>query len=187
MNTNSTKSLTLDTTTTSSDIGLSGKAIHPNTTKSGIQQTTSTMQNTQSNHSTGATQESPEWIHLTINGSSSAPHPIVKQERRSQTPESSAQHVARNATRTSTEYSGLLIREVAHASMNWTDALTMDAKSISAKNKGQAGTHNSPGDRENQVSPTTTTGDRRWERTQERPGPPNNLVSEGPEEPTETL
>jgi len=57
----------------------------------------------------------------------------------------------------------------------------MDAKSISAKNKGQAGTHNSPGDRENQVSPTTTTGDKRWKRTQERTGPDNNLAGEEPE------
>jgi len=63
----------------------------------------------------------------------------------------------------------------------------MDAKSISARNMGQAGTHNSPGDRENQVSPTTTTGDRRWKRAQERTGPHNNnLVSEGLEGPTET-
>jgi len=59
----------------------------------------------------------------------------------------------------------------------------MDAKSISAKNKGQAGTHNSPGNRENQVSPTTTTSDRRWKRTQdsERTGPHNNLAGEEPE------
>jgi len=57
----------------------------------------------------------------------------------------------------------------------------MDAKLISAKNKGQAGTHNSPGDRENQVSPTTTTGDSRWKRTQERTGPQNNLAGEEPE------
>jgi len=57
----------------------------------------------------------------------------------------------------------------------------IDAKSISAKNKGQAGTHNSPGDRENQVSPTTTTGDRRWKRTQERTGSHNNLAREEPE------
>jgi len=57
----------------------------------------------------------------------------------------------------------------------------MDAKSISAKNKGQAGTHNSPGDRENQVSPTTTTGDRRWKPTQVRTGPNNNLAGEEPE------
>jgi len=56
-----------------------------------------------------------------------------------------------------------------------------DAKSISAKNKGQAGTHNSPGDRENQVSPTTTAGDRRWKRTQERTGSHNNLAGEEPE------
>jgi len=57
----------------------------------------------------------------------------------------------------------------------------MDIKSISARNKGQAGTHNSPGDRENQVSPTTTTGDKRWKRTQERTGPHNNNLAE--EEP----
>jgi len=63
----------------------------------------------------------------------------------------------------------------------------MGAKSISAKNKGQAGTHNSPGDRENQVSPRTTTGDKKWKRTQERTGPHNhNLVSEGLEGPTQT-
>jgi len=62
----------------------------------------------------------------------------------------------------------------------------MDAKPISAKNNGQAGTPNSPGDREKQVSPTTTTGHRRWKRTQERTGPHNNLVSEGPEVPTLT-
>jgi len=57
----------------------------------------------------------------------------------------------------------------------------MGAKSITAKNKGQAGTDNSPGDRENQVSPTTTTGDRRWKRTQERTGPHNNIAGEEPE------
>jgi len=57
----------------------------------------------------------------------------------------------------------------------------IDAKSILAKNEGQAGTQNSPGDRENQVSPTTTTGDRRWKRTQERTGPHNNLAGEEPE------
>jgi len=57
----------------------------------------------------------------------------------------------------------------------------MDAKSISAKNKGQAGTHNSPGDRENQESPTTTTADRRWKRTHERTGPHDNLAGEEPE------
>jgi len=63
----------------------------------------------------------------------------------------------------------------------------MDAESISAKNKGQAGTHNAPGERENQVSPTTTIGDRRWKRTQARTEPHNNNhVIEGPEGPTET-
>ena len=57
----------------------------------------------------------------------------------------------------------------------------MDAKSISVKNKGQAGTHNSPGDLENQVSPTTTTGDKRWKQTQGRTGSHNNLSGEEPE------
>jgi len=56
-----------------------------------------------------------------------------------------------------------------------------DAKSSLAKNKGQAGTHNFPGDRENHVWPTTTTGDRRWKQTQERTGPHNNLTKEEPE------
>jgi len=79
------------------------------------------MQNTQPNDSTGATQESPEWIHVTINRSSSAPPPVVNQERRSHTPESDAQRIARNATPTSPAYSGSPKREVAHASMNWTD------------------------------------------------------------------
>jgi len=57
----------------------------------------------------------------------------------------------------------------------------MDAKSISAQNKGQAGTHNSPGDPENQASPMTTTGDRRLKRTHERTGSHNNLVGGEPE------
>jgi len=79
------------------------------------------MQNTQSHDSTNATQESPEWIHVTINRSSSAPPPVIKQERSSHTPESEAQRIARNATPTSPAYSGSPKREVAHASMNWTD------------------------------------------------------------------
>jgi len=79
------------------------------------------MQNTQSNDSTTATQESPKWIHVKINRPSSAPTPIVKQERRSHTRESDAERVARNATPTSREYSGSPKRKVAHASMNWTD------------------------------------------------------------------
>jgi len=63
----------------------------------------------------------------------------------------------------------------------------MDVKSISARNKCQAGTHNPAGDRKNQVSPTTTTGDRRWKRTQERTRPHNNnLVGERFEGPMET-
>jgi len=79
------------------------------------------MQNTQSKDSTGVSQESPEWIHVTINRSSSAPPSVVKQERHSHTPESDAQRVARQATPTSPEYSGSPKREVAHASLNWTD------------------------------------------------------------------
>jgi len=59
----------------------------------------------------------------------------------------------------------------------------MDAKSISAKNNGQAGTHNSPEDRDNQASPMTTTGEKRWKQTQQRTGAPNNLASEEPEGP----
>jgi len=79
------------------------------------------MQKTESNDSTGATQESRGWIHVTINRSSSAPPPIIKQERHSHTPENDTQRVARNAARTSTEYSGSPKREVAHPSINWTD------------------------------------------------------------------
>ena len=78
------------------------------------------MQNTESNDSAGATQERREWIHVPINRSSSAPPPI-KQERRSHPPEGDAQRVARNTTLTSPEYSGSPKREVARASMNWTD------------------------------------------------------------------
>jgi len=113
--------LTLDTTTTSSNPALSGKATHQNTIKSSTPQKTSTMQNTQSNDSTGATQESPEWIHVTINRSSSAPPPVVKQERRSHTPGSDARHIAHKATPPSPAYSGSPKRDVGHASMNWTD------------------------------------------------------------------
>jgi len=79
------------------------------------------MQNTQSNDSTGATQESPECIHVTIKRSSSAPPPVVKQEQHGRTPESDAQRIARNATPTSPEYSGSPRKEVVHASRNWTD------------------------------------------------------------------
>jgi len=79
------------------------------------------MQNTQSNVSTGATLETPEWIHITINIVSSAPPPVVKQERRSHTPESDTKRVAGNATGTSPDYSGSPRQEVAHASMSWTD------------------------------------------------------------------
>jgi len=78
------------------------------------------MQNTESNDSTGATQENPEWIHVTMTRSSAAPPPIVKQERGSHTPERDAEGIARNATHTSSAYSGSPKREVAHTSMNWT-------------------------------------------------------------------
>jgi len=120
-NTNSTKSSTLDCTTTSSHIEPSGKDTHQNTIKSGTRQKTSTMQNTRSNDSTGAIQESPEWIPVTINGSCSAPPPVIKQERRSHIPENDAERIARNATPTSPEYLGSPRREVVHASMNWMD------------------------------------------------------------------
>ena len=145
------------------------------------------MQNTQSKDSTNATHESPEWIHVTINRSSSAPPPVVKQERRSHTPDSDAQRVAGNATPTSPEYSGSPKRAVAHASMNWTDCTEDKCQIHLGEKKGQAGTHNSPGDRENQVSPTTTTGDRRWKQTQEKTGSTHNRVGERPEGPITRL
>jgi len=80
------------------------------------------MQNTQSNDSTGATLERPEWIDVTINRLSSAPPPVVNHERRSRTAESDAPRIARNATPTSPAYSGSPKREVAHPAMNWTSA-----------------------------------------------------------------
>jgi len=52
---------------------------------------------------------------------SSAPPPIVQQERRSHTAERDAQRIARTATPTSPAYLGSPKREVAHTSMNWTD------------------------------------------------------------------
>jgi len=91
--------------------------------KSGTRQKASTMQNTQCNDSTSATQANPEWIHLTINRSSSAPPPVVKQERHSCTPENDVQRVARHATPISPDYSGSPGRKVAHPSMNWTDCI----------------------------------------------------------------
>ena len=116
-----TKSWTLDSATTSSNIDLSGKATHQNTIKSGTPRKNSTMQNTHSNDSTGGTQERPEWIEVTINRWSSAPPLVVKQERHSRTPGSDSKGVPRNATCTSSEYSCLPKRVVAHASMHWTD------------------------------------------------------------------
>jgi len=79
------------------------------------------MQNTESNDSIGATQESPEWIHVTINRSSSTPPPVVKKERRLHTPESDSQRIARNSTPTRPAYSRSPKSEVADASMNWMD------------------------------------------------------------------
>jgi len=79
------------------------------------------MQNTRSNESTNATQESPQRIHVMITRSFSAPPPVVKQERHSHILESNAQRFSRNATPTSPAYSGSPKREVAHASINWTD------------------------------------------------------------------
>jgi len=96
------------------------------------------MQDTQCNDSTNTTPESPEWIHVTINRSSSAPPPVVKPERRSQTPESDAQRIARNATPTSPAYTGSPKREVAHASMNWTDC-TDDGYQIHLSQKQGSG------------------------------------------------
>jgi len=86
------------------------------------------MQNTESNNSTGAIQETPKWIPVTINRSSSTPPPVVKQERHWHTPESEAQRVARNATPTSPEDSGSPRREGAHASMSWTDCTNDDCQ-----------------------------------------------------------
>jgi len=97
------------------------KGYSPEYDKVWYPQKTSTMQNTQSNDSTSATPERPEWIHVTINRRSSAPPPVVRQERHSCTSESDAHPVARNATPTSPEYSGSPRRKVAHASMSWTD------------------------------------------------------------------
>src|SRR6195952_5640823 len=64
MNTNSTKSSTLDYTTTSSNTELSGKDTHQNTTKSGTPRKTSTMPNVQSNDSTNDTHSNPEWVKV---------------------------------------------------------------------------------------------------------------------------
>jgi len=89
--------------------------------------------------------------------------------------------------RSSPECSGSPRREMAHASMKGTGCTDDRWQIHLGEKEGQAGTHNSPGDRENKVSPTTTTGDRRWKRTQERTGHHNNnLGSERPEGPRET-
>jgi len=107
--------------------------------------------------------------------------PVVKQKRPSHTSESDAQRFARNPTPTSPEYLGSAKREVAHTSMKWTDCTDDGCQIHLGENKGQAGTYNSPGDQEYQVSPTTTTGDKRWKRTQGRTGSHNNLAGEEPE------
>jgi len=75
---------------------------------------------------------------VTINRSSSAPPPVVKQERHSRSSESNAQRVGGNATPTSPEYSGSPRREVAHASMNWTDC-TSDECQIHLSEKQGSG------------------------------------------------
>jgi len=138
-NTNSTKSSTLDSTTTSSNIELSGRATHQNTIKSGTPQKASTMPNTQSHDSTGATQESPQWMHVTINRSSSAPSPMIKQERHSHSCKSDAQRIARNATPTSPEYSGSPKGDGAHASMNWTDCTNDECQIHLSEKQGSCG------------------------------------------------
>jgi len=51
------------------------------------------------------------------------PPPIIKQRRNSLRLESDAQRVARNTTPSSPEYLGSPKRQVAHASMNWTDGM----------------------------------------------------------------
>jgi len=145
------------------------------------------MQNTQSNDSTGATQESPEWIHVTINRSSSAPAPIVKQERHSRTPESDAQHVAHNATLTSPDSSGSPKREVAHASMSWTGWMD-DRCQIHLGEKQGSGWYPQFTRRSRKAS---VAHDHDWRQEMEaNPGedwdPQQNLVSEEPEGPTET-
>jgi len=88
--------------------------------ESGIQQKTLTMENTQSNAFTSSTQESRQRIHFIINISSSAAHAVVKQEQRSQRPESDAKRIAWKASPTSPDYSGSSTQEVADASMRWT-------------------------------------------------------------------
>ena len=81
--------------------------------------------------------------------------------RHSHTPENDAQGVPHNATLTGPDYSGSLRREVAHTSISWTDCPDDGCQMHLGENKGQAGTHNSPGDRNKQASPTTTIGDRK--------------------------
>ena len=137
-NTNWTKSSTLDSTTSSSNIVSSAKATHQNTIKSGTPQKTSTMQNTLSNDSSGTTQQSPEWINVMINGLLSAPFSVIKQERHSNRPEDAGQQVARHANPTSPEYSGSPRREVVHASMSWTDSPNHDCQVHLGEKQGSA-------------------------------------------------
>ena len=133
---NSNKSSTLDSTTTSSNTELSERAIHQNKMKFGTRQKPSTMQNMQSNDSTSATYEIPEWIHVTSNTSSFGPPPVVKQERHSRTPEWDTQRIACNTTRTRPYYSGSPRQEVAHASMSWTDCHNDECQIHLSKNQG---------------------------------------------------
>jgi len=54
----------------------------------------------------------------------------------------------------------------------------IDVKSRWARNNGQAGTHNSPEDRDSKGSPTPMSGEKRWKPTQKRTGPPKNHNTE---------
>jgi len=108
-----------------------------------------------------------------MNRSSCAPPPVVKQERHSHIPESNAQRVAHNTSPTSQDYSGLPKREVVYASMSWTDCFD-DGCQIHHGEKHRSGWYPQFTRRSrNLVSPRTTTGDKRWKRTQERTGPHN--------------
>jgi len=69
--------------------------------------------------------------------------------------------------------------------MSWTECVDDGCQIYLSEKNSQAGTHNSPGDRDNQAWPTTRIGERRWKQTQGKTGPPNNLVREGPPGPME--
>jgi len=114
-----TKSFTLDASTTSFNTEIRGTDIRQNTTKSVPQQKTSIMQNTQSINSPDATLECPAWRKLTIDGSSVAPPPEVEQEPLSQAPGDHAPPVGQNATLISPPYTGLQRQGVPRACIRW--------------------------------------------------------------------